>query len=95
MDAEPSPPSPPTLSPPQRAVLACLTVYKVVLSPFLPGACRFLPSCSQYAREAVVTHGAIKGAGLALRRLSRCHPFGPSGLDPVPGRSPGTSTPGL
>jgi hypothetical protein len=95
MCAEPRRLRPDTLAASQRIALACLTVYKVVLSPFFPGTCRFLPSCSQYAREAVTVHGTLKGAWLALRRLSRCHPFGSSGLDPVPGRSPGISTPGL
>ena len=86
--------SPPVaLSVPQRTVLACLTIYKVLLSPLFPGACRFLPSCSQYAREAVTAHGTVKGAWLAARRLSRCQPFGSSGLDPVPGTAQGSGSP--
>ena len=76
------------LSGAQRVLLALLTGYKILLSPLFAGSCRFLPSCSDYAREAVVRHGAVKGAWLAARRLSRCHPLGSSGLDPVPGRSP-------
>ena len=86
--------SPPAaLSVPQRTVLACLTFYKILLSPLFPGACRFLPSCSQYAREAVTVHGTVKGAWLAARRLSRCQPFGTSGLDPVPGAAQGSRLP--
>ena len=86
--------SPPAaLSMPQRTVLACLTIYKVLLSPLFPGACRFLPSCSQYAREAVIAHGTVKGTWLAARRLSRCQPFGSSGLDPVPGTTQGVRFP--
>ena len=81
------------LSVPQRTVLACLTIYKILLSPLFPGACRFLPSCSQYAREAVTAHGTLKGGWLAVRRLSRCHPLGSSGLDPVPGTAQGLRSP--
>jgi hypothetical protein len=76
------------LSAAQRAALALLTVYKVALSGLFTGSCRFVPSCSEYAREAVVLHGAARGMWLTARRLSRCHPLGSSGLDPVPGRSP-------
>ena len=68
----------------QRLALALLTLYKMLLSPLFTGSCRFLPSCSDYAREAVTVHGAVKGTWLAARRLSRCHPLGSSGLDPVP-----------
>jgi putative membrane protein insertion efficiency factor len=58
--------------------------YQVVLSPLLPSACRFYPSCSAYAVEALERHGAIRGSWLTLRRLARCHPFCPGGYDPVP-----------
>ena len=75
------------LSMAQRGALAVLTAYKILLSPLFAGSCRFLPSCSDYAREAVTIHGALKGSWLAARRLSRCHPLGSSGFDPVPGRS--------
>jgi len=61
-----------------------IAIYQWTLSPILGPRCRFLPSCSDYAREAVRSHGAIKGSWLALRRLGRCHPLGGSGLDPVP-----------
>jgi len=76
------------LSPAQRAALSVLRGYKLMLSPLFAGSCRFLPSCSDYAREAIVEHGLIKGVWLAGRRLGRCHPFGSSGYDPVPGRAP-------
>jgi len=59
-------------------------LYKRWLSPALPQACRYLPTCSEYAMEAVERHGALRGAGLSLWRIARCHPFGGSGLDPVP-----------
>ena len=76
------------LSPAQRAALYVLRGYKLMLSPLFAGSCRFLPSCSDYAREAIVEHGLTKGGWLAARRLGRCHPFGSSGYDPVPGRAP-------
>jgi uncharacterized protein len=75
------------LSPGQRLMLALLTVYKVLLSQLFAGSCRFVPSCSAYAREAVIQHGALKGAWLAARRLARCHPAGSFGVDPVPPRT--------
>ena len=58
--------------------------YQVVISPLLPPACRYTPSCSQYAIEALQRHGALKGSWLALRRITRCHPFREGGHDPVP-----------
>lgn len=58
--------------------------YQIVLSPLLPASCRFLPSCSVYAVEALQRHGAAKGLMLTIRRLSRCHPFCAGGYDPVP-----------
>lgn len=67
-----------------KLLIALIRGYQLLLSPFLGGACRFQPSCSAYAREAVERHGPWHGSILALRRLSKCHPFGASGLDPVP-----------
>jgi hypothetical protein len=75
------------LSPGQRLMLALLTGYKVMFSQLFAGSCRFVPSCSEYARDAVTQHGALKGSWLAARRLSRCHPAGPFGVDPVPPRT--------
>jgi putative membrane protein insertion efficiency factor len=58
--------------------------YQLAISPWLPPACRYTPSCSQYAIEALQRHGALKGSWLAARRLARCHPFRAGGHDPVP-----------
>lgn len=65
-------------------LLALIRFYQYVISPLLGRRCRFFPTCSEYAAEAVHKHGACKGAGLALKRLSRCHPWNPGGFDPVP-----------
>lgn len=70
-----------------KLLIALIRGYQLTLSPFLGGSCRFLPSCSAYAMEAIATHGAWRGAILGLRRLSRCHPLGRSGYDPVPAPS--------
>ena len=69
-----------------RAVLAALTGYQRFVSPLLPWACRFAPTCSEYARLALLEHGAARGGWLALRRVLRCHPFHPGGYDPPPRR---------
>lgn len=58
--------------------------YQLAVSPLLPGACRFMPTCSQYALEAFRKHGPFKGFYLSVRRILRCHPWGGSGYDPVP-----------
>ena len=72
---------------PRIAMLVLLRGYKLLFSPFYPGACRYVPSCSEYAAIAIHEHGALKGAWLAAKRLSRCHPYGGSGLDAVPRRN--------
>jgi len=69
---------------PRRALIAAIRVYQVVLSPLLAPACRFEPSCSAYAVEAIARRGVIRGSWLALVRISRCHPWGGLGYDPVP-----------
>ncbi len=72
-----------------RALLVLLVkLYRRLLSPVLPRACRFYPSCSTYAVEALRRHGAARGSWLTLRRLGRCHPVHPGGLDPVPELTP-------
>ena len=68
----------------KRLMLALLRFYRRQISPGLPPSCRFIPSCSVYAMEAIEKHGAAKGGWLALRRLLKCHPFHPGGYDPVP-----------
>jgi putative membrane protein insertion efficiency factor len=68
---------------PQRALLRAVHAYQDFVSPLLPDICRFYPSCSCYACDAIVTHGALRGSVLAFARLSRCHPLN-GGFDPVP-----------
>lgn len=69
---------------PRRFLVATIRFYQAAISPLLPPACRYEPSCSEYARIAIERHGAARGGWLALRRVGRCHPFGGSGWDPVP-----------
>lgn len=66
-----------------RALVALLAVYKRLISPLLPPACKFHPTCSEYARDAVVRYGVARGSWLAMRRLLRCRPFSAGGYDPV------------
>jgi len=68
----------------QTVLLAFLRFYKLAISPLLGQRCRFYPSCSDYAREAIQYHGAAHGIYLAAKRLCRCHPFSAGGVDPVP-----------
>lgn len=65
-----------------------IRAYQLLLSPLLPPSCRYEPSCSHYAAEAIAEHGSLRGSWLALRRLLRCHPWGGSGYDPVPPAHP-------
>jgi len=67
----------------QRGMLLLIGIYRAVISPWLPPACRFIPSCSEYAGDAVARHGVIRGLGLAARRLLRCHPLRAGGIDLV------------
>jgi putative membrane protein insertion efficiency factor len=67
-----------------RLVALPVRLYRALLSPWLPAACRFHPSCSAYAVQALEVHGPLGGLLLAARRVARCHPFHPGGLDPVP-----------
>ena len=70
------------------SLVALLRVYRFALSPVLGPACRFEPTCSVYAEQAIQRFGAVWGSALALRRILRCHPFTPGGLDPVPTTAP-------
>ncbi len=68
----------------KRFLVFWIRAYQAGLSPLLPASCRFMPTCSEYAREAVEKHGPARGSWLAAKRIARCHPFGGRGLDPVP-----------
>ena len=68
----------------KRIALALLKFYKAAISPYWPGVCRFHPTCSEYAAEAIGSHGVIRGSAMAARRLARCHPGASGGFDPVP-----------
>ncbi len=68
----------------RRLAVLPFVLYQWLLSPLLPQSCRFYPSCSEYARQAILKHGLLKGGWLALKRLARCHPLSPGGYDPVP-----------
>jgi putative membrane protein insertion efficiency factor len=71
-----------------RALVLLVRLYQRLVSPLLPPACRFYPSCSSYAVTALERHGALRGSWLTIRRLGRCHPFHPGGIDPVPELTP-------
>ena len=75
------------MSPLAQFLRGIVFAYRYTLSPLLGPRCRFHPTCSAYALEAIGSHGAIKGGWLTLRRLGRCHPWHPGGYDPVPDRS--------
>ena len=88
----PSKPDKPNL--PTQVALAMLRIYRAIMSPMIMGlygpACRFEPSCSQYAHQAIAAYGVMRGGAMAVRRLARCHPLGGHGHDPVPARACGT-----
>jgi putative membrane protein insertion efficiency factor len=68
----------------KTAALGLIRFYQRFISPALPSACRFQPTCSQYTYQAIEIHGVIKGTWLGMKRIARCHPFNPGGYDPVP-----------
>lgn len=70
----------------RRLAILPIRLYQWTISPILPMSCRFAPSCSEYAAEAILAHGPLTGAWLGVRRILRCHPWGGHGYDPVPGR---------
>jgi len=67
----------------KKVVLSLIDIYRVYFSPLLPPSCRFYPTCSEYAQEAITHYGLIKGGWLFVKRFSKCHPFHPGGYDPV------------
>jgi len=67
-----------------RLALSAIHVYRLVISPWMPRCCRFIPSCSEYAEQALARHGILRGSKLSVLRILRCHPLGGSGVDPVP-----------
>ena len=72
-----------------RILIGAVRVYQLAISSWTPSSCRFTPSCSAYAIEAIEAHGALRGGWLTVRRLGRCHPWGGHGYDPVPGEHKG------
>jgi putative membrane protein insertion efficiency factor len=71
---------------PKKIALTLIAIYRLLISPFLKQSCRFYPSCSQYAQTAIQRFGLIYGGWLTLKRLLRCHPFNPGGIDEVPNK---------
>ncbi len=70
-----------------RVLIGCVRFYQLAISPWMPAACRYTPTCSSYAIDALREHGGLRGAWLAARRVARCHPWGGYGYDPVPPRA--------
>ncbi|MCD6161257.1 MAG: membrane protein insertion efficiency factor YidD [candidate division Zixibacteria bacterium] len=68
---------------PAKTLAALVRLYQIIISPLFPNSCRFYPSCSEYTRQALITHGAIKGTALGMWRILRCNPWGKGGYDPV------------
>ena len=77
----------------ERAAVTLIRFYRAAISPLTPAACRYQPTCSEYALRAVESHGPVRGLWLATRRILRCHPFGGRGWDPVPSAGPPESVP--
>ena len=75
----------------RKVLIGLLRVYRLVISPLFPPCCRYYPSCSAYALQAIRRHGPIRGGWLALKRVARCHPWAPGGHDPVPDHADGSS----
>ncbi|MDJ0951328.1 MAG: membrane protein insertion efficiency factor YidD [Alphaproteobacteria bacterium] len=75
----------------RMVLLLAVRGYQLLLSPVLPATCRFDPTCSEYAAQAIARHGALRGGSLAVRRIVRCHPWGGAGYDPVPAAKAGRS----
>ncbi len=71
-----------------RLLIGLIRIYQRFISPYKPRTCRFYPTCSHYALEAIQVHGALRGSWLATRRVLRCHPLNPGGFDPVPPKQP-------
>ena len=71
-----------------RLAIRLISAYQHVLSPYMPGACRYTPTCSHYGQEAIERYGLVRGGWLAVKRLLRCQPWGGSGYDPVPAGAP-------
>jgi putative membrane protein insertion efficiency factor len=72
------------VKPGAKVLLSLISVYRYAISPLLPSRCRYFPTCSSYAEEAIHRYGALRGGHLAVKRLLRCHPWGSHGVDPVP-----------
>lgn len=68
----------------KNLLLAIIRFYQIAISPYLGDNCRYYPTCSHYTKDAIITHGPLKGSWLGAKRISRCHPWGASGYDPVP-----------
>ncbi|WP_457637027.1 membrane protein insertion efficiency factor YidD [Oceanithermus sp.] len=75
-----------------RLLIALIKIYQRFISPYKPRTCRFYPTCSHYALEAIQVHGALRGSWLATKRILRCHPLNPGGYDPVPPKTAGFFT---
>ncbi|PRO64344.1 membrane protein insertion efficiency factor YidD [Alkalicoccus urumqiensis] len=73
----------------KKLVIGSIRLYQRYISRFTPPTCRFYPTCSHYGIEAVQVHGVVRGSVLTIRRLAKCHPFHPGGIDPVPGKKKG------